>query len=294
MLGFLKLNQGETIMDIHEVIEQDVKAAYLAFKDDNFRDMNIFANRIMSNAVLSTDYRFTLVGFFLKEMARIYGPIKARKELSAFSTAKSLGDVYIKSINLEKSFNDLWEEYNQFYYRLGEHRLDEYEKGSYKKNVEFTRFAFRWLIEKLSGDRNIFFNENNHFVNGVLNEMDRIIRVHGGELIDLYAWSLVRALQLYYDYVDYFGKDERKQIIEKSVFSYIDNITKALLKDTVDPNEVTNLLQRIIVDWRICFMHFMERAELVPIEGEKKVQITEETKKKISETVTKALEEEVK
>jgi hypothetical protein len=281
-------------MDIHEVIEQDAKAAYSAFKNDDFRDMNIFANRIMSNAVLSEDYRFVLVGFFLKEIARIYGLMKARKDLSAFSTAKSLGDTYLKSIGLGKSFNELWEEYYQFYGRVGEHRLDEYEKESYKKNVEFTRYAFRWLIGKLSEDRNILLNENNQFVHGILNEMDRIIRVHGGELNHLYAWSLVRALQLYYSYVDYFGKEERKQIIEKSVFSYIDDIAKTLLKDPIDPNEVTNLLQRVIVDWRICFLHFMERAELVPIEGEKKVQITEETRKKISESVTKALEEEVK
>jgi len=281
-------------MDIHEVIEQDVKAAYSAFQNDDFTDMNIFANRIMENAVLSEDPRLTLVGFFLKEMARIYGPIKARKDLSTFSTAKSLGDVYIRSIKLENSINELWEKYHQFYNRVRGHRHDEYEKESYKENVEFTHFAFGWLIKKLSEDRNVLFNENNQFTHAILNEMDRILRVHGGELVDLYASSLARALELYYDYVDYLGKDERSQVIEKSVFPYIDDITKTLLKDTVDPNEVTHLLRRIIVDWRISFLHFMERPGFVPIEREKRVQITEETKKKISETVAKALEEEVK
>ena len=285
---------GEMATDILEVIEQDVKAAYSAFKNDDFTDMNIFANRIMSNALLSEDPRFTLVGFFMKEMARIYGSIKARKDLSTFSTAKSLGDVYIKSIKLKGSINELWEQYHQFYNRVREHRQDEYEKDSYKENVEFTHSAFRWLIEKLSKDRNVLFNENNQFVYGVLNEMDRILRVHGEKLVDLYAWSLVKALQLYYDYIDYFSKDERIKVIEKSVFPYIDDITKTLTKDVIDPKEVTLLLQRIIVDWRICFIHFMERPRLVPVEREKRVPITEETKKKISETVAKALEEKVK
>ena len=282
------------VMNINQVIEQDVKAAYSAFKDDDFRDMNIFANRIMANAVLSDNPRLTLVGFFLKEMARIYGPIKARKELSTFSTAKSLGDAYIRSIKLKDTINKLWEQYHQFFDRVRSHRLDEYEKQSYKENVEFTRFVFRWLIEKLSKDRNTLFNENNQFIRGILNEMDRILNLHGGELVDLYAWSLARALELYYGYVDYFGKDERRGVIEKSVFPYIDNITKTLLQDEVDSKEVTLLLQRMIVDWRICFIYFMERPRLVPIEKEKKVPITEETKKKISETVSKALEEEVK
>lgn len=282
------------LTDISQIIEQDVKAAYSAFKNDDFTDMNIFANRIMSNAILSEDPRLNLVGFFLKEMARIYGPIKARKELSTFSTAKSLGDVYIRSIRLKGTINELWEQYHQFFDRVRRHRLDEYEKQSYKENVEFTRFVFRWLIEKLSKDRNTLFNENNQFIRGILNEMDRILNLHGGELVDLYAWSLAKALQLYYGYVDYFGKDERRGVIEKSVFPYIDDMAKTLLQDEVDSKEVTLLLQRMIVDWRICFIYFMERPRLVPIEREKKVLITEETKKKISETVSKALEKEVK
>jgi len=285
---------GQMLTDISEIIEQDVKAAYSAFKNDDFTDMNVFANRIMSNAMLSEDSRLILVGFFLKEIARIYGPIKARKELSTFTTAKSLGDAYIRSITLKATINELWKQYHQFFDRVRRHRLDEYEKQSYRENVEFTRFVFRWLIEKLSKDRNTLFNENNQFIRGILNEMDRILNIHGGELVDLYAWSLAKALELYYGYVDYFGKDKRRGVIEKSVFPYIDNMAKTLLQDEVDSKEVTLLLQRMIVDWRICFMYFMERPRLVPIETEKKVPITEETKKKISETVSKALEEEVK
>jgi len=285
---------GQMLTDISKIIEQDVKAAYSAFKNDDFTDTNIFANRIMANAILGEDSRLILVGFFLKEMARIYGPIKARKDLSTFSTAKSLGDVYIRSINSKGSINELWEQYHEFYNRVRGHRQDEYEKQSYKENVEFTRFAFRWLIEKLSEDRNTFFNENNQFMRGILNEMDRILKVHGGALVELYAWSLVKALQFYYGYVDYFGKDKRREIIEKSVFPYIDDITKTFLQDEVDSKQVTLLLHRMIVDWRICFIHFMERPRFVPIEREKRVPITEETKKKISETVSKALEEEVK
>lgn len=280
-------------MDIRPVIKQDVKAAYSAFEDDNFRDMNMFANRIMSNAVLSEDSRLALVGFFLKEMVRIYAPMKARKDLSTFSTAKSLGEAYIKSLKLKSDISKLWKQYYGFYDRVREHRQHEYEKESYKENIEFTHFALQWLIQKLSEDRNILFNKNNQFIHGILNEMDRILRVHGAELVDLYAWSLVKALQLYFDYVDYFAEDEKTAVIEKSVFPYIDGIAKTLLKDAVDSKEVTAVLQRIIVDWRICFIHFMERPGFVPYEGEKKVPITEETKKKISETVTKALEEKV-
>ena len=279
---------------IVQVIEQDVKAVYSAFQNDDFANMNLFSNRIMANAILSEDPRLTLLGFSLKEIARIYGGIKARKDLTTFATAKSLGDVYIRSINLKGDANEFWEQYHLFYNKIRQHQQDEYEKESYKENIQFTRFAFHWLIQKLSEDRDMLFKDHNQFVRGILNEMGRIFRVHGGELVDLYTFSLVRALQLYYDYTNYFSKKERKEVITKSVLPYVDEMTKTLLRESVDPEEVTLLLQRIIVDWRIAYIHFMERPRFVPIEKEEGVPITEETKRKISETVTKALEEEVK
>lgn len=280
--------------NILQAIEQDVKAVDSAFRNDDFADMNIFSNRIMSNAILSEDSRLTLIGFFLKEMTMIYGAIKARKDLTTFATAKSLGEMYIRSINLKSDISQFWEQYYIFRNKIRQHQLDEYEKESYRENVEFTRFAFRWLIQKLREDRDVFLKVHNQFIRGVLNEMDRIFRVHGGELVDLYALSLVGALKLYYAYAGNFAKDKRKEFINKSVLPYVDDIVKTLLNDTVDPEEITLLLRRIIVDWRVAYIHFTEPPQLVRIQREQGVPITEETKKKISESVTKALEEKVK
>lgn len=282
-------------MDISQVIKQDLKAASSAFDSDDFRLMNIFANRIMSNSILGEDSRSTLVGFFLREIARIYGQIKAREELTIFTTAKSHGYAYIKSIKLENDVQAFWEQYHDFLDKTREYTLNKHEKESYEKDIKFTHFAFSWLLERLDRDRTIFFNDKNQFLRGILNEMDRIFRCHGGELIDLYALSLLKALQLYYDYIDYFfGKDEKHEIIEKSLLSYVNEITKALSKDTIDSKEVIHILRRIIVDWRLYFIYFMERPQIVQIREEEKVPITEETKKKISEVVAKAFQEEVK
>lgn len=291
---FLSRYVGEMAMETAHIIKQDVKAVHSAFQNDDFRMMNVFSNRIMANALLDEDPRMTLLGFFLKEMARMHREIKARTDLTTFSTAKSLGETYIESIKLESDIKELWEQYHHFYNRIRKHQQNEYEKESYKEDVKFTHSAFHWLIEKLNEDRDVLFNDNNQFVRGILNEMDRIFRVHGGELVDLYALSLVKALQLYCEYIDYFSKDEKKEVINKSLLPYIDDITEILLKDVVDPKEVTLLLRRIIAGWRLSFIHFMERPRLVSVQREERVPITEETKKKISETVEKALEEEVK
>lgn len=280
--------------NIFQVIKQDVKAAGLAFQNDDFTDMNILSNRIMSNAMLSEDPRFTLIGFCLKETSGVYERIKARETLTTFATAKSLGDAFIRSIDLESDISQFWEQYYIFRNKVRHHQQSEYEKESYKENVEFTRFAFRWLIQKLSEDRDVLFKDHNQFLRGILSEMGRIFRVSGGELVDVYCFSLVRALQLYYDYADYFSRDERKEFITKSLLPHVDDIAKTLLKDTVDQKKVTLLLRRIIVDWRLAYVQFTERPRFVRVQEGEGVPITEETKRKISDTVTKALEEEVK
>lgn len=278
--------------EVSRIIEQDVKAAYSAFRNDDFRLMNIYANRIMTNAIFDEKPQLTLIGFFLKEMSRIYDRMKAYKDLTPFATAKSIGDTYIKSINVESEIKEFWEEYNNFYDRIRKYEQDEYEKESYKDNAEFTHLTFRWLIERLNKDKDVLFNHNNQFVRGIVTEMDRIFRVHGGDRVDLYAFSLLRALEFYSGYIDYLSKDERNEFIAKSMFAYIDDITKTFFKEEVDPEEVAVLLRRIILDWRVCYIRFMEKPRLVPME-EKPVPITEETKKRISKSVEKALEEEV-
>lgn len=278
---------------ISQIIQQDVKAAYSAFQNDDFRLVNIYANRIMTNSIFDKKPHLTLIGFFLKEVARIHDRMKAYKDLTTFATAKSIGDTYIKTVNVESGINKFWEEYDNFYNRIRKYEQDKYEKESYKDNTEFTHLTFRWLLDRLNKDRAVLFNHNNQFVRGILTEMDRIFRAHGGDRVDLYAFSLLRALELYSGYINYFSKDERNEFITKSMFTYIDDIVKTMSKDHVDPTDVTILLRRIILDWRVCYIRFMERPRLVPIE-EKKVPITEETKKRISKSVEKALEEEVK
>jgi len=282
-------------MDISRIIQEDLNAALSAFRDDDFRLMNIYANRIMSNAILGEDPMMMLPGFFLKEMSRIYGIIKAKKGLATFSTAKSLGETYVKSMRWpDGETKDVWREYHDFYVRISDHQMDEHEKGSYTVNHEFTKHAFRFFIQKMSEDRTFLLNEHNRLVQGTLNELDRIFKVHKGDMSGLYTISLVRALQLYSNYMPYYDKEERGKVIESSMFSYIDEIRNILQGESIDPRDITVLLSRILHDWRMCYVHFMEAPSIIPVPAERRVPIAEETKEKISDAVAKALEEEVR
>lgn len=279
-------------MDISSVIKQDIGAVYSAFKNEDFRNMNIFSNRIMSNALFSDDPKFTLIGFFLKDIALIYDAMKARKELATFTTAKSFGEVFLKSLKIEDEIDEHWKKYHEFCNSVREHTATIHEKKSYKEAIEFSHASFIWLLKLLEKDKELLLVGKNQFARGILNEMNRIFRVHGGGIEEIYAVSLIRGLQLYYEYMDYF-EDARTEIITSSVFPYVDAIAKTMMAKEVNQKEVTSLLRRIIIDWRLSYIRFMERPRIVPI-GQKPLPITEETRQKLSETIAKALEEEVK
>ena len=280
-------------MDISQIIEQDLKGARSAFKNEDFIYLSMFGYRIMANSIQSEDVRFPLVGFYIRELAGICERIKANKDISTFATAKSLAESYLDTLNPKAELKDLWEKYYSFCNRIRMYEQSEHEKGNYEENSEFTAFYFRWLIERLSEDRNTLLLEENRFISGIFNEMSRVYRVHGGRLVDLYALSLARTLELYYGYMRYLSAEEKKKTIQNSLFPYIDDISRTLLEEHVDQGKVANLMMRMIVDWRLFFIYFMERPALIGV-PEGRVPITEETKRMISETVKKTLEKEVK
>jgi len=280
-------------MEISKIIKQDAKAALLAAQSDDFRTMNIYSNRIMMNAIFDKNPNFALIGFFFKEIARICGRVKTNKDTTAYSTAKSIAVSYIESVAVESKSEQLWSDYVDFYNKIRKYEADEYENESYEDDPTFTNGSFNWLLELINKDKQSLFNPNNQFIIGITNEMDRIIRVHGGRIREIYLVSLFKALTLYSGYLDYFDKDYRNEIIENSIFPYLDSITVAAQKEKIDSDQITSLLAKIVFDWRICYIRFLERPSVVPFE-ERKVAITEETKKKLSESVEKALEKEVK
>ena len=279
-------------MEISQIIKQDAKAVLLAAQGDDFRLVNIYANRIMTNATFSKNPNFALIGFFFKEIAKICGHVKTRKDTTAYSTAKSIAVSYIESVDIESKSEKLWTDYTSFYNKIRKYEEDEYEKESYEDNPEFTNASFNWLLELINKDKKMLFNPINQFIAGITNEMNRIISVHGGGLRETCLTSLFKALMLYSSYLTYFEKDYRNEIIANSILPYLDLIT-ATQKEKVDPDQVTDLLARIVFDWRVSYIRFLERPSFVAVE-EPKVPITEETKKKLSESIERALEEEVK
>lgn len=291
------------MVDLSQVIRSDIEASINAFEDNDFENMNIFANRSMANAIFGEDKKLILPGFLMKELAGIFGTLEARgKEQTAFSTAKTIGANYVSSLSKllrEKGFeeNELWQKFHEVSLELRKFLMSTVEERTYKEDPEFTRYAFEWLVKYLEKKKETLFNPKNLLLKGILNDMDRIFRVYGGVLLDTHTISLVRALDRYYDYCRkaYSQSDGTldKDGIAKTVFPFIDRIAGLSSSPSESQASIVNeTLWELVKRWREFFLDYLELPR-PRVEVERGIEIPEEAKRKITESVTKTLEKEV-
>jgi hypothetical protein len=284
---------------LKKVIEEDFKAAFEAFKSDAFDNMNVFANRIMSNTIFGDDPIIFLPGFFLKDVSFTFGVLKTRKSVAAFSTAKSHGFSFIENLGKLLSSLDeeqLWKEFHVFNDKIRKFEMDEFEEKSYSDNISFTEESYKWLISYLDSNKNMLLDPNNFLLKGIITEMIRIFRVHSGALSEMVLVYLLIALDRNYDYIcrvrerpDIRVINEQK--VKECILPFVDQIVKAY-NQGLKIAEADVILWNLVKSWRELFVLYME----LPPPGfalQKGIELPEELKKKLAEGLTKTLEKEM-
>lgn len=277
-----------------DALSQDIEAILQAFDKEDYDLMNIFSNRFISNAVFIENSVNFLPGFIYKDISLNFRRIKNLR-IETLSTAKAdckpilekIRDYYLDP---EKKPTDLWGVYLEYYLKIRDHILNDIEKKVYDLNYDFTRSSFKWLLNFLDENKNLLLHDKNLLLNGVLNEMDRILRCHSGRLEDIVTISLIRALEFLYTYQKFEGSEQER----KKVLSILDDVITILSKDKIDLKGCLEILKNILTDWRKYFIYFMEVRITRKIEIERPIELPKDVKEKISESISKTLEEEIR
>jgi len=290
---------------VYEEVQQDILAATKALEKDDFENMNIFANRAMSNAMFGPDRKLFLLGFFLKDVALDLMGIRAAKKPAAVATAKVLASSFVekmKEVARKEDFQEaeVWTLYLDYSNKIRKHTVTEIEEQVYGNGTEFMRVATNWLIQHLDKNRGVLLEPRNQFLKGILNELTRIYRIHDIDLRELYVLSILIALERLYGYMEMSPRtadgclDEKK--IRDGVFPFIDRIVHIFgdEKQQTSATEVNEVLQELTYKWREAFIHYMELRPAPGLIAERGVQLPEETRKKISEAISRTLEKETK
>ncbi len=283
---------------LFKVILEDIAVADTVFTMDDFETMNILGNRIMSGAQFGDDPRLALTGFFVKQVALAYLELKAHFP-SRLSTAKPVGRDYLDTLHDFSETvgqDDLWQNYFNFADLMRHDLISDAERKAYSENQDFTAFTFSRLVDYLSKEREMLLDSRSVLLKGILNEIGRIYNVYGGRLREIYILCLIIALDRYFDYFRVrYGTPSGEvdgDALKGLVFPYIDKIIKATTSEKeLNPELVGEIMLNLVKDWRLFFIQYME---LSPRTSKRSIELPEESKRKLSEALGKALERQTK
>lgn len=283
---------------LFKVVLEDIAVADKAFTMDDFEMMNILGNRVMSNALFGDDARLALVGSFIKQAALCYLELKAHFP-SRLSGAKSIGRDYLdtlRNFSMAVEQADLWQNYHRFTDLIRRVLVSDEEQQVYTENPDFTAHAFGWLVDYLSKERDMLLDSRNVLLKGILNDMGRLYNMYGGRLKETYVSCLVISLDRYFDYFRiHYGTSSgelAEDPLKRLIFPYIDKIVQVAESDKEpNPELIGEIILGLTKSWRSSFLQYME---LSPRVSRRPIELPEDSKRKLSEALGKALEREAK
>ena len=274
---------------VKTALNEDVKAIVGAFENEDFHIMNILSNRLLSNSII-VDVNDYVTGWIYKDIALSFNRFQTQgleTYSTALATVKPIINKIAEDYSSEKTnFENLWKNYFEYCLRIREFSLKSFEYESYSTNVEYTKHAFNWLINFLDENRELLKKDKNRLLKGVLNEMDRIYRCYSGDFNTLIILSLVRALDSLYLYILYEKEHKDK------IYPLLDKVIKYSQNSETDIEAGSEILKDILTEWRYYFIRYMDIAVTRGnIEGG--IMIPENVKGKLSDSISKSLEEEI-
>lgn len=290
---------------INQIIKEDLKIAkkYVKKKPEL---VTVMGNRIMSDLLVADDDEkiLMLVGWILREISgNLFNINRLRSEsklVNGIDISKKYLDKLIDLVS-ENTYTDikLCELYASYEKEIRIHILPEIEDNIYTKKPEFTRKVNLMLISYFLENKKLLLQENNQLINGLINDMSRVINEHGAKEGDYTTYLIFKAFDKYYDYAIYsemgFDKKiENKEQLESKFDPYIEKIYQLVPLLIEDKNEeLYTLSGKIIVDLSVEFRkYFINFSDIYISTLKKELELPQEAKERISETIAKAFEEE--
>lgn len=248
-----------------KIIKQDINAACKALEEDEFDLMNIFANRITSNAYFIDNKRLTLPGVLIKEVA--FDFISLRKIKGDISSIKSIGKDFcdrLKKLIHEENVEiiGMWKSFYEYKTKVRKLQVTKIEQNIYTDNIEFCDAVITKLVTSVNDEQlKKAVNGETRLIKGFINEIGRVISVHGTKPSQLSFLILLKMLDRNIDYLTYMPKKADSDVEEimklaKQVFQFWSS-SKSKKEDDIY-TEATDILGNLTILWRKKFISYLD------------------------------------
>ncbi|HEU4343215.1 MAG TPA: hypothetical protein VFU31_16810 [Candidatus Binatia bacterium] len=285
--------------EVVDISRQGFAAAKAAFEERDFRLMNILANRLMSNVLFGTgdEKTFALPGLFLKDIAVDFIPLKDGNGVDdRHRIAKAAIAQVERALKSDLDLAVFWATYLKYYNDSRKVDMSAIERRTYKEHPTFTSQAISFLCRELFEGESVFV-ENSLLAKGTLQEIDRLIRCHGADDREIVLFLLVRVIDWLNDYYRLACTSAQGVVnldcVKSKLSPFLARVRKWREEQERMPFEnASDILCDGILEWRRCFIVYLERGRVSP-ETERRIELPVETKKRIGDTIAEALQKDV-
>jgi len=262
-----------------KILQQDINACVELFEKNNFRRINIMANRYLENCLIFNEYQLCLPGVFIKDMLNDYvSIINDPDKFKKIQSAKVVGESLLSKI--QDFFKDLheknlWDDFYKYNLNINEFLRDKIE-GQYLKNPPFSSQAFSFLLNYVENHEDYLYMVNNKFLEVILDIMVRVIRNHSFHLKELMVYIYIKFLGFLYQYIYYenfSSKQLDKEKLKKDLSIYLEYLFSLKEKKEIDIKDFNKNLWEVVKKWREMYIFYkglsIEREILLPLQLKK-------------------------
>lgn len=291
-----------------------VKAASKAFLSEDYNLMNIFSNRIMSDALILGSESYGMVGFFLKNASLAFTKAKSKvappskiadsQNYNLEKLGKELFKVYVDLSNYDPI--PLWDCYLNFRERIRLELITDIERDTYEDDPGLSDHLSGWLSDYLLKNKEVLLHKENNLLKGIVNEAERTVNVCGVGKMACVFLSIVTAMDWtneYYQFLsDILPFSNKDNPVVSVLFPLIEE-TDVLMEEN-DSTEMllhaNKIIWKLIVEWRKLFLNYMElttKKQNILLGEDLRGRVPEiplEEKKRLTDLMTKKIEDELK
>ncbi len=262
-----------------KILQQDINACVELFEKNNFRLINVIANRYLENCLIFNEYQLCLPGVFIKDMVNDYFSIVNNPDkFKKIQSAKVAGEMLLSKIkDFFEDLNEenLWNEFYKYNLNINEFLRDEMDI-SYLKNPPFSSLAFRFLLNYVENHEDYLYVINNKFLEAILDIMVRVIRKHSFHRNELMVYIYTKFLGLLYQYIyneNLGNKQLNRDQLKEDLSIYLEYLISLKEKREIDINNFNKNLWEVVKKWREMYIFYkslqIRREVLIPVDLEK-------------------------
>jgi hypothetical protein len=279
---------------IFTIIKQDLEVAKKAVEEENFDFILFTGNRIIMNLLVKEEIKLMLLGYMIRDLGSELRRIK-RNRKDAFIDAKKESITYLTNLETQIANENYeskiyWENYYEIETKLRKYLLSKIEGSIYDEQSEFSKEFTIKILDIFYSKKNDIYTLKDLITN-YLFELARNFNEHGGkESLVIYL-----VFKAYDEYCRYLNNErdlsnKRRKKIELKIGEYIKNIYE--LKSSISNMDELYKKSSVIINdlgrnAKICYLS----GELPPGTVERELELPEDVKQKIGETIMQSLKD---